>query len=71
MGKVWGFFKNALKYNVLRGTIVVKVIQSVLSLTGHQPWPAEMNASVETLIDFGLSIAMIIVVGQAHDNVSK
>lgn len=67
--KFWVFFKNAFKYNLIKGAAVVKVIQAVLQLTGHQPWPDASNASVETLVDFVVGIVVLVGVGQAHANI--
>lgn len=66
--KIWVFVKNAFKYNLIKGAAVIKVIQAILQLTGHQPWPDAQNTSVETLIDFVVGIVVLIGVGQAHDN---
>lgn len=62
------FLKNALKYNLIKGAAVVKVVQAILQLSGHAPWPEPMNLSVETLIDFIMAIFVVIGMGQAHEN---
>lgn len=63
--------KNAFQYNLIKGAAVVKVLQAVLSLTGHQPWSSDMNASVETLIDFVVGIVVVVSMSQAHENQDK
>ncbi len=58
---------DALKYNLIKGASVVKLVQAVLVLSHHQPWPDDMNASVETVIDFAVGIVVLLGVGQAHN----
>ena len=70
-GSIWGLITKAFRYNLIKGAAVLKVIQAILVLTGHQPWSDAQNSSIETLIDFTVGIIVLIGVGQAHDNVSK
>lgn len=65
---LWELVKKAFKYNLIKGAAVIKVIQAILVLSGHQPWSDPMNTSVETLLDFVVGIVVLVGVGQAHDN---
>lgn len=62
---------DAFKYNMIRGAAFVKLIQAILQLSGHAPWPDNLSVSVETLIDFFVGIAVLLGVGQAHSSESK
>lgn len=61
---------DAFKYNMIRGAAVVKLIQAILQLSGHAPWPDDRSVSIETMIDFFVGIAVLLGVGQAHSNES-
>ena len=68
---LWHLIKTAFKYNMIKGAAVIKLIQAVLVLSGHQPWSADQNASVETLIDFTVAIIVLVGINHAHDNQTK
>ena len=67
-GSLGHLLKTAFKYNMIKGAAVIKLIQAVLVLSGHQPWSPDQNASVETLIDFIVAIIVLIGINHAHDS---
>ena len=56
---------------MIKGAAVIKLIQAVLVLSGHQPWTTDQNASVETLIDFAVAIIVLVGINHAHESVNK
>jgi len=71
LSKLWHLIKTAFKYNMIKGAAVIKLIQAVLVLSGHQPWTTDQNASVETLIDFAVAIIVLVGINHAHESVNK
>lgn len=65
--ELWHLLKTAFKYNMIKGAAVIKLIQAVLVLSGHQPWTPEQNTSVEVLVDFVVGIVILVGINHAHN----